>query len=441
MQSVMVISNPYKTTGSVKAAQYILIMLPFLGMVGPALFLQRNISYANLDLQFSGAENTSLISVLNYLCVYGSAFAAAYLMAKGIGFYSRGRFPWPRLLSILILSLLSYAVLAPALSGIFGTAKVLSISWFIAPMVLVAIILIKDISGFNFIFFIKKILFIICFLSILFIPIFSSVVLEVSEESILPGFSSRLWGIAPHANTLGPLAFLLIFIEMTEPSVSRARRWTYIFFGFLCFLLAQSRTTWFAGFATLFWWFTVKKISKQDSNFDLISFFTLIAISVFSAMYLVATGLSDQSAGSAVVSMSGRERIWELAFAEWEYNFFFGYGPSIWNYEYRVDNMMSFAFHAHSQFFQTIGESGAIGLVSLSVYLVVLVFVSTRCDRRSRLLVLGLMMFILMRCITEPSFRTLTIVSGDFCLHLILMIVLISYFPSSVSKKFFGGAR
>ncbi|WP_406811570.1 O-antigen ligase family protein, partial [Klebsiella aerogenes] len=60
------------------------------------------------------------------------------------------------------------------------------------------------------------------------------------------------------------------------------------------------------------------------------------------------------------MTLSGRVSIWFEVIKDWQNNPIFGYGPDYLDVEHRLRLGMLFAFHAHNQFIQTLGQSGLV---------------------------------------------------------------------------------
>ena len=69
-------------------------------------------------------------------------------------------------------------------------------------------------------------------------------VLHRPAPGVIPGIDWRLFGLTPHANTLGPVALLGILLELYSPSRSKWMRMLHLGAGSVVFVLAQSRTAW-----------------------------------------------------------------------------------------------------------------------------------------------------------------------------------------------------
>jgi O-antigen ligase len=266
-----------------------------------------------------------------------------------------------------------------------------------------------------------------------------SVTLEPYIIGRLPHFKYRLWGLTLHANILGPLAFLLLLIEHQYPSPGRIRRFATMFCACICLVLAQSKTAWLAGICSVALLITFRTL-RVDVDNRLIRIIRVFAIAAFFLVSLLVLllGASDLQGLSADRSLgggdfSGRTRIWSVALQEWARNPMFGYGPSIWSPEFRASVGMNFAFHAHSQYYQTIGESGAVGLFALACYGIALVVAGYLSIRRGDLFLPCYLLFVILRSVSEPTLRTLNAFSGDVMLHIPLFLA--AYFSFSRVKN------
>ena len=71
--------------------------------------------------------------------------------------------------------------------------------------------------------------------------------LQRPYEGLLPRISIRLWGLGSNANSIGPLAFLLLILTLHKPF---ARKWLQVMtivLALAVIVLSQSKTAWVAG--------------------------------------------------------------------------------------------------------------------------------------------------------------------------------------------------
>lgn len=406
-----------------------LVAIPFIGMVIPPLLASRDLRIVAISLDSLVSDGGGFISGLLVKGVLFSIFLVSFTLLirrvnRLIGSTAVGEN-----FGFVEWFLVAYAVLSPALAGSFGTEKALGITWFAAPLLLLAIGSVRKLSLDECLSTVRGSLLGVLFFTLLLLAINPVSVLEPTSGGLIPFFPWRLWGATPHANSLGPIAFVGILFEVAYPVKKRLNHYLILACFFACFILAQSKTAWLAGLLSIgiFYFLRPGNDSRAGIGKILVTLFAavVLVITIWAAMYYlpkIANFLaSDQFGGG---NFSGRDRIWNLALYEWERSPIFGYGPSIWSAEYRLSHMMNFAFHAHGQFFQIIGESGWIGLISLSGYLIALCLMILRSGSRVKIFGTALLVFLVIRCVAEPTFRSLYPFSGDFILHLVLYAIL-----------------
>jgi O-antigen ligase len=134
---------------------------------------------------------------------------------------------------------------------------------------------------------------------------------------------------------------------------------------------------------------------------------TIIVVLTFAGWYLLGD-VEDRAAaflstrqGEQLMTLTGRDRIWAIAIEEWQSNPLFGYGPGLWNAEFRASIGMPSATHAHNQFMETLARSGTVGAVALVLYAGVLLMMSLRYARATGGLSIALFVALAMRSISE----------------------------------------
>jgi O-antigen ligase len=135
----------------------------------------------------------------------------------------------------------------------------------------------------------------------------------------------------------------------------------------------------------------------------------------------------ESRAGDQLLTLTGRNVLWAIAIEEWSRNPLFGYGPSMWDPEYRRSIGLFFAFSAHNQFMQSLGAAGAMGLIGLLIYLCALAIYALRATNASRGLSLALLVVVLLRCLSEAPLSTNTLFNGDLLTHLLLFSVALGF--------------
>lgn len=240
--------------------------------------------------------------------------------------------------------------------------------------------------------------------------------------SSVPGLFIRLHGVATHANNLA--AILAFYFLLPPDRTSRSRYdWLNLLVVLVALFLTQSKTINLV-------LATVLIIHGMRLALRLSGARRYLALAVLSATLLIGlAGLavedyslltfSEEPSAGSIQTLTGRTAIWSETYALWTQNPVFGYGPNLWGPEMRRAYLSSLGWappHAHNQFFQTLGESGLIGVAGLAIYLLVLVRYGWRYSEASRGVTLYLVLAMMLRGITEPPFRII-LFDGTLFLH------------------------
>ncbi len=253
----------------------------------------------------------------------------------------------------------------------------------------------------------------------------------------LPGLP-RLAGLTPHAVTQGMLAQVFLLLLWVRPYARPAMRREAWVLGLGVLVLAQSKTAWLA-FALcapvllavrqgpLLW----RRLGGPAPGGGVLALGAGLCLLVVLA---AAAALSEQVAGRAadffaseqgaqLLTLTGRDRIWEAALEEWRLHPVFGYGLSIWDGAYRAAIGLPHATHAHSQFLDDAAHAGSVGVATLLLYATVLVAMCLRHARTSGGLALALGLTLGLRAIGEVPL-SLQGYGTELFVHLLLLSTL-----------------
>ena len=277
-------------------------------------------------------------------------------------------------------------------------------------------------------------------LGFLMIPFKVSLVMDLSYvQGWLPGLP-RLAGLAPHAVSLGLLAQLGLLCLLARPYERRwlnRLAWTV---GLLTLFMAQSKTAWLAFLlctgamlwvqhGSAFWRRMVNPMQPGPGQLTLaalmLGVMALAGVLMFGDVSVRLDRFINTPEGAQLTSLTGRDRIWAIAWEEWARNPVFGHGPGIWDESFRASIGMSNATHAHNQFMDTLSRAGTVGAVGLGFYASVLLWLSLRFARTTQGLSLGLFLALLLRSISEVPLLMFGY-SPDLIIHVLLLIVLAS---------------
>lgn len=272
----------------------------------------------------------------------------------------------------------------------------------------------------------------------LVLPLKPDMVMEFSySQGFIPGLP-RFAGLSAHAVSLGMLAQLALLLLWAYPF---PRRWLNRLswgLGLLTLFLAQSKTAWtsFALCAAiLFIGIHGPAFRRRAGDLSRPLFgVTLAGSAVFFCLMLAGALLFsnigaridhflNSQEGAQLASLTGRDLIWKVAFAEWDRNPLFGYGPLFLDSAYRISIGMPNATHAHNQFVDVLARAGLAGATALVVYCLMLMALAIRCTASTRGLSLALFLALALRGVSEVPL-TLFGYGPEFVSHLVLLLLL-----------------
>jgi exopolysaccharide production protein ExoQ len=384
-----------------------------------------------LGRSFASTYQSIWISRVFSLLVVGLALIeiARHMRREWSASYERGTSLW---LAFLLL------FLAWVLSALFGTKPTFEHKVLYSVFIVTAVYMQVGVSVIEVVRAAKFVVGTILCVSLVVVPLNADMVIEEHYRGFLPALDFRLHGLTTHANSLGPLAVVYLLLEYWMPSKAFLR---YISsaVAVVVLILAQSKTAWVAAIAvTLVLYVFIGRRAAVDSHIDagisrqfaivalpllIVGLSGLVAVLVMPPLSEVGQFFEDRIPGLA--TLTGRDRIWEVTLREWESSPVFGYGPSLWDMEFRVTQGL-FAGHAHNQFLQTLGEAGLVGLSALVLYMILLLYFAWRHAEESRGVTLALAVVLLVRCMTEAPFRLVVLLEPAFLTHLTLFAILTS---------------
>ena len=255
-------------------------------------------------------------------------------------------------------------------------------------------------------------------------------VMHRPDPGWLPGIDWRLYGLASHANSLGPIALLGLVIELHAPARSRLVRWAMLASSALVFVLAQSKTVWGAAVLLVVLVWLPLSFSRAPASGPEGHRFRRQVLALTSGIGVLALLVAGIAAFDVLdfiehrgdlLSLTGRTLIWDITLRAWQDNVLFGYGAGIWGAERQRELQMFYVGQAHNQIVQTLGEAGLVGLALLLTYLGALLLAALRTFVASRGVVLMLLTLMMVRCITEAPMRAEGILSWNTFVHVLLL--------------------
>ena len=285
-------------------------------------------------------------------------------------------------------------------------------------------------------------------------------VIQKGYSTGLPGLSIRYYGLATHANTLGPLAVAFMICLWRFPFSSP---WINRFAWFLVLtslILSQSKTSiiiaTLIGLFLVFYRYRLRLLQSSPGRSSLV-IGAMACLCFFSSLAVLAAWLGTDTANRLIsqldfasrgnlTSLTGRTAIWDLAWREFLASPWFGYGPTIWSPAYRISVGMWFATTAHNQLLNSLSSAGVIGAAGLIVYASMLVIYAFRAAVRSEGISLALVALMIFRSFTEAPFTSLSFIQTEFFVHLLMLVTCVGFLPdkqmaynSKISNRAWSG--
>jgi O-antigen ligase len=285
---------------------------------------------------------------------------------------------------------------------------------------------------------VRNAMLLVMLLGWLLLPLKPGLVLDRAyTQGLLPGLP-RFGGLASHPVSMGLLAQLGLLCLLARPY---ERRWLNRLAwatGLLTLFMAQSKTAWLAFLLCSGAMLAVQHgpglwrraadpmrpgfgIATLSGLMLLLS--VLLGVLLLGEMESRVSRFFSSPEGAQLASMTGRDRIWAIAWDEWRRNPVFGYGPGLWDEQFRASIAMPSATHAHNQFMDTLSRSGTVGASGLALYAAVLLFMSVRFAKATQGLSLGLFVALALRAISEVPLLMFGY-GPELVIHVLLLMVL-----------------
>jgi len=282
------------------------------------------------------------------------------------------------------------------------------------------------------------------------IPVRPAALLEFGFTGFLPGINFRYYGLATHANTMGPLAVACLILLWRYPIPARWLNYAAWALTSASLLFSQSKTSIAIGVAVFIYLWIYRRRSvlaaRADGSraqFALLMWTSLcIVLAALTLGILLgsnyldwAIGRFENVTGGQWATFTGRTRIWALAWHEFLSHPVFGYGPTIWDPVYRFYAQLPFAAHAHNQLMQSLSSAGAVGGATVLFYAFMLLVFAVRANARSGGISIALVGLILVRCIFEVPLATASMMQAEFLVQLLALSACVGFAPEPVLAR------
>jgi exopolysaccharide production protein ExoQ len=412
------------------------LIYPVLLIVGLTIFLSGRNLYLNSDMALMVLVKHPIVSVVS------RCTSVIMLLIASERIFRRLILLKANVISVkpLLFAFCFYFVSNVVASAFFGAHTSFSHDYVYMLVVGVAALFATETDGDRTINNARNALLIFLVLSFCLIFFKPELVLSRGYHGYIPGLNYRYAGLSNHANALGPLIVVFLMCLWVKPYDSRWLNRLGWVLGLFSLLLTQSKTSWIAFFlcSMSIAYFGHREFLKQRL-FDLkrpdllIGILLLVMLaSILLSLVVMFGSVGDKlnsylmsRAGSDLISMTGRNQIWDVAIQEWKKYPIFGYGLTIWNDDFRAQIGLPAAHHAHNQFFQSLASAGLVGVVGLITYGVVLFRYTLKTAESSKGLSVALFVMIFIRSISEVPLA-ISSFGAEQMVHLLMLMVIVS---------------
>ncbi|HUR90646.1 MAG TPA: O-antigen ligase family protein, partial [Ramlibacter sp.] len=292
-------------------------------------------------------------------------------------------------------------------------------------------------------------LFLVMLASVILVPFWPSLVLDESyTQGFLPGVP-RLGGLAPHPVALGMFAQLGLLLLWARPY---RNRWINVMawaVGLGVLFFAQSKTAWLAFILCSLTMLIVRHGANawrrvgdpREGAFGIlmclgviVAGLSVLGLFLFTELGSRVSDFLDTEQGNQLMTLTGRDQIWAIAWEEWHSNPWFGYGPGLFDDDFRMAVNLPNATNAHNQFMDTLARSGAIGAAALVAYACVLLVLSFKYAKRTAGLSAALFIALALRAVSEVPMMLFGYGTELFG-HLLLIVTLAAAASMNVPVK------
>lgn len=231
---------------------------------------------------------------------------------------------------------------------------------------------------------------------------------QLGYDSSVLGLATRLAGLTPHPNALGPIAVVLVVLEWRrQPRVQLA-----VLAAAGALLWTQSKTSWAAlgVFAAVVLARRLRRRSPEKTMLPVLVLAMVVGSSAWFGLGLAADGQDTVRQDESAETFTGRTSIWEVTLEVWRDEPLLGSGTGLWDdamdrrYRHRVGFPPG---HAHNQLIHTLGESGLVGASALVGLLVALGGLARRADRSTAGVAGALFLVLVVQCFSEVPMQSI----------------------------------
>jgi exopolysaccharide production protein ExoQ len=241
------------------------------------------------------------------------------------------------------------------------------------------------------------------------------------------GIGGQLSGLTPHPNALGAIAATALMFELVPNA--RKRTWPmHAAATITALLLAQSRTGLAAAvFGLLFLRSTYR--SLRPMRWITAGALVAATVELVLSPRIASLTVDALTSNTDLQTINGRTKVWAYAYNQFLANPLVGFGPNLFDANgpnAAVGAFPLWAGQAHNQIFQTLGETGILGMVALVAFIVTLIATAAKQSRSLAGLSSALVAIMLARFISEAPLASIGGYDSSFALLFVLIAVVIT---------------
>lgn len=389
----------------------------------------RNVVSAGSDPSLDWATTTTalnvfILQIISFSIVLICTFRILYVF-KSMTYHDNGT-------KLILYAYLFYFTANVVLNGVLGTKPFINHHGIYSLLVTYAIFIETDCSITKYIQATKIAILLLLFFSVLTALVLPQIAVQENYNGIIPSISFRLWGLGSHPNSIGAISLFFLLLITHEQFEIRLVQFFAVVIASIVLILSQSKTVFIAlitCFGIMLYYRMKLRIGFKTKQLIVSLIIFAVAITLILSIIIdieaLSTKLLSLIQSDDTFSLTGRDRIWDVAILEWKNNPLFGYGPTMWDEEFRNLIGMNYAFSAHNQFLQSLACAGIFGFMSLIIYLLVLFIFSIRVADATKGLSLAIFVLFALRSITETPLSLGTIISGEFMMQAQFILILI----------------
>jgi O-antigen ligase len=365
------------------------------------------------------------------LCTLSTVAFSAMVVASAI----LSKRPAPKESRALFVAFCVYYFCAYVINGVFGSVPDVSYKTLYPILIVSGIYIASNYSSETVLRVTRDGMLAFLVVGLLILPFKMDLVAQRGYSGLVPGLSFRYWGLASHANNIGPLALFFALITLLHPYRTKMLNCFAALIVGVTLVLAQSKTALGATLivaAVLILYISFRAIFRNAYGF-IGSAITLSVAMLISTVFLLSIiGDFYHHFFDVILAkiqgrdtlLTGREFIWQITMNEWRASPIFGYGPGLWGTEFSARNgYFGIASNAHNQAVDTLGAAGIVGLSALTVYVTTLGYYAFKLAHRTHWVSIYIFLFVLIRCVTEVPLKTINVTTSDFFMHCIILAI------------------